>query len=288
MGLFDFFKNQEKLNRDKIFHKIHEQLTARQIVDQAISYRNLKQYDKAISLLKEAIRKFPDYLPAKTILGTTLADNGDIDGAELQFNKILTEHAQGQDYPLVEVYANLGSLYHNDRKDIQTALKYYQLALNTPRPKGVGIDDKIYEVMVSAVFRDLCSIYFGKQDFQLARQYALKRLQTVNDCPTASRVYGHCLFFEVFQKGVDLNKDIKDTDLENIVKCLQFAIKNSPMDYASIALCATALLFMRQMKFYSRRIESIRHEESEYVERLKFDKAKDAYKIYQDFANKFS
>ncbi|MEK6684128.1 MAG: tetratricopeptide repeat protein [Nitrospirota bacterium] len=288
MGLFDFLKKEEKSDRDKIFHKIHEQMTAMQIVDQAISYRNLKQYDKAISLLKEAIRKYPAYLPAKTILGTTLAHSGDIDGAELQFNKILTEHAQRQDYPLVEVYANLGSLYHNDRKDIQTALKYYQLALNAPRPKEVRIDDRTYEVMVSAVFCDLCSIYFRKQDFQLARQYALKRLQTVNDCPTASRVNGHCLFFEVFQKGVDLDKDIKDADLENIVECLQIVIKDSPMDYASIAFCATALLFMRQMKFYSRRVESIRREESEYVERLKSEKAKDGYKIYQDFASKFS
>jgi tetratricopeptide (TPR) repeat protein len=196
MGIRDFFKKEVRPDEGvrKVFDKIDAVLTAKQMVNTAISHRNLGQHDKAISLLKEVIREYPVYAPAKTILGTTLAMSGDIDGAELQFKKILTEHAQGHDYPLVEVYANLGSLYHNYRKDVQAALKYYQLALSAPKPGG--IENEGYEFMVSNVHKDLCVIYIRERNFSLAKQFAIKRLKKVKDCPTARKVYDLCLQIE--------------------------------------------------------------------------------------------
>lgn len=135
------------------------------------------------------------------------------------------------------------------------------------------------------------------QDFQLAKQYAFKRLQTEKNCPTASRVYGCCLFYEVLRRSINLDKDSKDTDLENAIKCLQVAIEHNPADYASIAYCATSLFFLRQMKFYKSNqtlLKSIESKENEYIEQLKksreqSDDAKTAYEIYYgntiDFAN---
>lgn len=153
MGVFDFFKRKKKLNKTvkKVFNKIHDELTARQMTDQAISYRNLKQYDKAISLLKKAINEY-HYSPANSILGNTLRMKGDIDAAEAHFKQILSDYIKGDDYPLVEIYANLGSLYHNEKNDTETALKYYELALSAPKPANAGINDKGYEIMLSGVF----------------------------------------------------------------------------------------------------------------------------------------
>ncbi len=192
MGIRDFFKKESPLDKDvkKVFDKLHVELTARQMVDQALSFRNLSQFDKAISLLKEVLIKYPSYTPAKTILGTTLAISGDIDGAELQFKKVLDEHSKGADFPLIEVYANLGSLYHNHRHDIQTALKYYQLALNALKP--AMLDDNAYDFMVSNVHRDLCVIYFKQQDFTRAKQFAISRLQKVKDCAISLKIYNVC------------------------------------------------------------------------------------------------
>jgi len=70
------------------------------------------------------------------------------------------------------------------------ALKYYQLALNAPKPQM--LDDNAYEFMVSNVYRDLCVIYFKQQDFTSAKQFAVRRLQKVNDCSTAMKIYDVC------------------------------------------------------------------------------------------------
>ena len=296
MVFFDFFRKKKKLNKDvtKAFNKIHDELTARQMTDQAISYRNLKQYDKAIDLLKSAIKKY-HYSPAKNILGVTLLIMGNVDAGEKYLKKVVSEHIENDDYPLIELYANLGSLYHNEKNDTEAALKYYELALNAPKPTKAGISDRAYEIMRSAVFRDLCSIYSGKHEIQRAKEYASMRLKSEKDCPIASRVYGNCLFYEVLQREIDLDKDSKDTDIENIVKYLQVAIADNPRDYSSMAYCATSIFFLRQMKFYKSKqtlLKSMETKENEYIEQLlksPEQPAKTAYEIYYgislDFAN---
>lgn len=296
MGIFDFGKKKDKLNKDvrQIFDKVHDQLTARQITDQAISYRNLKQYDKAISLLKKAINEY-HYLPASSILGNTLQMKGDIDAAEAHFKKILSEHINKDDFPLIEIYANLGSLYHNYRKDDKTALKYYELALNAPITKADDVSEKGYDLMVSNVYLDLCVIHFHLQEFSSAQQYAFKRLQTVKNCPSAARVYGCCLFFELFKNGFDINQDTENRDIENIVKYLQIAIKSNPKDFPIVAYTATSLFCMQQISFYKKNTtlrKELEIKENEYVQYLnkhseQFNDAMAAYKIYSDYIASF-
>jgi tetratricopeptide (TPR) repeat protein len=193
MGFFDFLKKKKPSTEvEKAFEHLHIELTARQMVDKAISYRNVGQYDRAIYLLKDVLKRYPLYTPAKTVLGTTLMAKGDIEEAERQFKKILTEHADGKDYPLIEVYANLGSLYNNHKNDISTTLEYYRLALNSPKPDNVS--NEAYRLMISNVCRDLCVIYFYKvRDLATAKQFALKRLEIVKDCSAATKVYNFCL-----------------------------------------------------------------------------------------------
>jgi len=299
MGIFGFGKKKDKLDKDvkQIFEKINDQLTAQQITDQAISYRNLKQYDKAKSLLKEAIGKH-NYLPAKTILGTTLAKEGKIDEAEKQFKRIITAHSNANDYALIEVYANLGSLYHNYRKDDKTALKYYELALNAPMPKAYGVSEKGemgYGLMVSNVYLDLCIIHFYRKEFSLAQEYAFKRLQTVKDCPSAARVYGCCLFFELLKNSIDIDQDTENRDIENIVKYLQIAIESNPKDFPIVAYTAMALFCMQQICFYKKNTtlrKELEKEENEYAQHLKkyseqFSEAIPAYQMYADYIASF-
>jgi tetratricopeptide (TPR) repeat protein len=196
MGLFDFFKKKKLPTEvEKVFDKIHTELMARRMVDQAISHRNLGQYDQAICLLNDVLKKYPVYTPAKSVLGVTLMVKGDIEGAERHFKNMSIEYADGKEYPLAEIYANLGSLYHNHRKDIKTSLEYYQLALNSPKPDHIS--DEKYKIMMSGVYRDLCVIYFHKiRDLALAKQYAIKRLEVVKDCPAAKKIYDFCLLIE--------------------------------------------------------------------------------------------
>jgi len=298
MGIFDFGKKKDKLDKDdwkwlKQFHS--DVLTAQQITNQAISFRNLKQYDKAISLLKKAINEYHDP-QAKSVLGNTLAMKGDIDAAEAHFKKMLSDCIKKDDYFLVEIYANLGSLYHNYRKDDNTALKYYQLALDVPKPKE---DNATYDLMVANVYRDLCVIHFHIENIHLAKQYAFKRLQTVKDCPTAARVYGCCLFFKVTQEGINIDKNERDTDLESIVKYLQIAITEDPDNFDIVAYItsaiASAFFYMSQIAFYQNNptlINSIKQSEKEYIQRLEkcskqSESAKIFLKSYQDNVNSF-
>jgi tetratricopeptide (TPR) repeat protein len=192
MGFFDFFKKKKPATEvEKVFEKIHAQLKAKRIVDQAISHRNLGQYDKAICILRDVLKKYPVYTPAKSVLGVTLMKKGDIDDAERHFKNMLTEYVDGKNYPLAEIYANLGSLYHNYRKNIPTSLEYYRLALNSPKPDDVS--DEEYRFILSGVYRDLCVIYSCDiGDLGLAKRYALRRLEVVKDCPTARKVYNLC------------------------------------------------------------------------------------------------
>ena len=216
MGLRDFFKKQNASKEiNKIFEKMDNNLKGKQLVDKAISYRNLKQYDKAIALLQKSMNKYPSYNPARVVLANTLGQKGDTAGAERLLKQILADYPNGKEYPLTEVYANLASLYYYDKKDREQAFKYYNYALKAPMAESV--DSKGQELLMSNLYKELSMVYLSENNLELALEFANKQLNINNDCPTASRVKATCLLNQYMSNGKIVKYIIEDIEPKDLI-----------------------------------------------------------------------
>jgi tetratricopeptide (TPR) repeat protein len=215
MGFFNRKKvtnqnNEDKLSSEieRIFCKLSKNQEASKKVDKAISYRELGEYDRSIKILKDIINQYPAYFPAKNALGVTLLRKGDFKQAEWLFLNIAKDSRNGSEkFPLTDVYANLGVIRWKNYDDIDGAIKFYKLAIADE--SSPEIDQKTYEMVRSGPHRDLCWLYFGKQDLKNAMYHAKKRLDIVSDCIIASKVLGISLVSEFLN------------DKDNIRFCLQ-------------------------------------------------------------------
>ncbi len=215
MGLFKRKKSNSDNNKqelspeiERIFSKLSENQEASKKVDKAISYRELGEFDKSIKILKNVTKEYPEYFPAKNALGVTLLRKGDFKQAEWLFLNIAKDSRNGSEkFPLTDVYANLGVIRWKNYDDIDGAIKFYKLAIaDESNPE---IDQKAYEMARSGPHRDLCWLYFGKQDLKKAMYHAKKRLDIVSDCIIASKVLGISLLSEFLN------------DKDNIKFCVQ-------------------------------------------------------------------
>ena len=252
MRSFDKFKkDRQNIPKDveRIFGKLYDIEKVKGIVDKAISFRELGQYDKAIGMLKQVISDYPDYRPAKTVLGVTLLQKGDISEAQKYFKKILAEHSNDNEFMMTDVYANLGSIRWKHYDDIDGALEYYNLALNAP--KIPSIDNDSCELIKSNVHKDLCWLYFGQKNLPLARKYAALRFGLVRDCPVASKVLGFCLLEEYAAgyKGFKfVVEDIEPTDLMIAAGCFRTCLQDDQSDYPVLAGSALAYFYLSTCK----------------------------------------
>lgn len=286
MSFFDRFKkdkNKSALPKDieQIFQKLHGIEKVKQIVDKAISYRNLGHYDKAIDILKKVIKNHPTYHPAETILGITLLQKGDIVEAENYFKRLLSLHSEDNEYNRFENYANLGLIRWKQHNDIKGALEYYDLALKEPNIGPVydpafglyhKIDEKTYEKIKSNVYRDLCSLYFSIQKIDMAKKYAIKRLKIVNNCPIASRVFGTYLLSEYIDQNQIIQyiiDDIEPKDLKVTAKCFQHCFEENPKDYyALFGICISLTCYGLWASTNNHEVDEVSEKNKYYTEKL--------------------
>jgi|688.fasta_scaffold74973_1 tetratricopeptide (TPR) repeat protein len=188
MRIFDMFKKKKEELPEavkRVFDVMGREFEGRKLTDEAISYRNLGDYEKALTLLHRALTEFK-YAPAATLIGTTAVIKGDIDGAIRWFELQIKERGAANDLPLIELYANLGSIYNKFRRDYAKALQVYEMALKAPRP---GIyDDQAYALMVSNVYHDIAVVYWTLKNNAKAREYAEARLRIQPDCPDCQKI----------------------------------------------------------------------------------------------------
>jgi tetratricopeptide (TPR) repeat protein len=209
MGLFQFFKKKEKAppkETQNLIIQMSRNLEGQKLVNEAISYRNLGNFDKAFSLLEKALFEFT-YTPAVTLIGTTMVLKGDIDHATQWFLEMIQSFSnKGNpselrkaldvidptlgDGLLIELYANIGSIYNKYRKDYCKALQMYEKALIIPKPNSIGQDG--YSLMISNIHHDMAIVHLNLGDFVLARKYAMKRLEVQPNCNNSKAIIAHC------------------------------------------------------------------------------------------------
>lgn len=177
MSLFDLFRRKrDDLPKEvrRMFAIQERYLNGKKLADEAISYRNVGNYEKAFELLKRAIDGY-DYKSAITLVGTTAVMKGDIDAAIEWFSLQLRTLPDNGDYCLIELYANLGSIYNQYVRDYDRALEMYEKGLDACPP--TDIDHRGYQLMVTNVYRDMAIVYQNLGDPDRAREYAQKVLQ---------------------------------------------------------------------------------------------------------------
>lgn len=253
MGIKKFFQERkEKKQIDKILDKVQHRQQAKDLINKAISYRNIKQFDKSIQILKDVLDKFPSYLPANSIYATTLRMMGKSNDAEKHLKSLIKKFSVSEEYPLTEIYANLGVIYYFDKNDLNMALKYYQLALDAPKNKR--IDEESHKLVVSNVHRDLSWISFNEKKYSHSKKHALARLIVRKECPIASKFYGLSLLNEFLNDKNRMQyfiKNIECKDMVNATKYLKVAIAENSADYASISNIAIAYILLLSMPFYN-------------------------------------
>ena len=95
MGIFDYFKDRkEKEEIDRILDKVSAHQQAKDLVNKAISYRNINETQKAIKILETVLNKYPEYRAANSIYGNTLRQAGMVDEA-IHFFKNIAEKDNG-------------------------------------------------------------------------------------------------------------------------------------------------------------------------------------------------
>lgn len=236
MGFFRRSKDSDKLPKDveKIFKEISKAQQPREMVDKAISFRNLGQFDKALGILNAVIKNHPEYEPAVPILGTTLMMKGEIDAAERYLLGVLNKYRSGNNFAIFEIYANLGLLRWKHRHDIDGALKYYGLALKSPKPdrkEGWSLTDENFEIARSNVYRDLGMLHFDSGNISLAKQFATMRLNIVKDCYIASKTLGTCILQEDIVTPSVADMIIRDKEPEALpvaIRCFRTCLMEKP------------------------------------------------------------
>ena len=191
MGLIDFFRKKEGIPKavERVFEKMKRELEGKKLADQAISCRNLGNFEKAFSLLRRALTEF-DYKPAILLIGTTAVVKGDINGAIEWFTTSIEDQHKRGDAPLIELYANLGSIYCKHRQECGKAIDLYRKALDAPRPPIYGED--YYLLCVSAVHRDMAVAFQTLGSYSNARAYAVNTLQVDPDCSVSKAIISFC------------------------------------------------------------------------------------------------
>lgn len=193
MRFLDIFKRSKKEpplpdGVKRVFQMMDRQMEGRRLADEAISYRNVGSFDKAFHLLKSALYEY-EYTPAITLWGTTLLMKGDIQGAIEFFLRVVKEPDELVGYPLIEAYANLGSIYNQHIRDYRRALDMYEKGLAVPCPIGVEKDD--YDLSVSLVYHDIAIVYWNLQDLPRAKEYSFKCLARSADLDDSTRAKVH-------------------------------------------------------------------------------------------------
>ncbi len=124
------------LNRDFVhgipaLEEVNRKYTANEIVKLRLAeaYLQTGQLDKVQKVMDECLKIYPDYDKALNLKGVAYLQAGDLNQARSTFLHIIRVN-----YRFVSAYHNLGLLcMHMDPPDVQTAISYFQQAIQTNR-----------------------------------------------------------------------------------------------------------------------------------------------------------
>jgi len=205
---------------------------------------------------------------------------GNLIEAEDYFKRIISEYSNNKDYNLIEVYTSLGRIRWGHYRDFDGALEYYDIALRLPNHGPVivsdfdvsyGVDDRGYEFIRSHIYANLCLLHFEQKELSLAKEFAERRMEIVDDCPLASRVLGACwldefiteekIFYHTFN-------DIEPSSLKEIMRCFYNCLNDNPEDVFALYGLTTSYFYYNYWEVFNGYDENGTYY-NEFIESLK-------------------
>jgi tetratricopeptide (TPR) repeat protein len=158
VGLFNFlFGNRSDNVLRDVARKTDHYLRGKKLANEGLSHRAIGNYDKALELFSQAIKQYT-YLPAVSLVATTLIKQDRLDGAEKWIHTCLKHYQERTDFVgvKVELLANLGVIYVRTKRFAE-ALAAYETALGIGCPEDIS--PEVFDVMRSGIYRDLAFLY---------------------------------------------------------------------------------------------------------------------------------
>lgn len=253
MSILNFFKEQKsKKELNRIADKVENYQQAKDFVNKAMSYRNIKDFDKALKILEKVLKEYPNYKAANLVYGVTLRLSREVDKALSFFNELLLMDNGSGVYNPKEIYANIGVIYLFDKDQPDKALDYYRLALKAPNCPN--IDEKGNNIIISNIHRDIAYVFFVLRKYENSISFAEKRLNVQNKCPMSSKIFGLSKINVFIDGQLDMDyfaDAIKNTEIVDAIEKLNVAYEENDKDYAVINGLTLGYYLLSQMPYYN-------------------------------------
>lgn len=182
MSFFERFKKKAGNDAFEILDNFNR---GKRIAEEGLSHRTLGDFDEALRKFKTALSEY-GYFPAITLIGTTYSIMGGRSKAIEWFKVSIENERTASNKPvdfLVELYANLASLYHLDgRVDLAGSANDAALVISDDMPLSPERD-----MVRSAIFRNLALLSCESGDAKSADELFRKRLEVVPYCEISRR-----------------------------------------------------------------------------------------------------
>jgi tetratricopeptide (TPR) repeat protein len=191
MGLFSVGEHDDEHSHQHEDGGVHLDVVkeAHDLLSRARSYREAGQIARAqlkIRAAMQVVRRGLKKHPKSTFLGRFLCgiycELRDFDAAETCLEHHIAERSRERGADLTESYTRLGIIKWYHRKDVSTAIEYFNLALKS-------VTEHTDADVASEPHIHLARIYLEINAPHRAREHAEKRLQVVRGCGQASIIY---------------------------------------------------------------------------------------------------
>lgn len=204
MSVFDIFKGKSSSNsaEDETVILKKMDIIFEEAISKAEAFEKLGRNDEAMAKYQEGFSKISEIVkknsnnymyPLKSgELILKLAYTKDkifFEAAEPWYQMVIKHFRDDKEADLTMAYWRLGLIEERLRNNQKTALSFYNQAIIAPKGRKITDYKKKYDL--SAVYLSLAILYRGT-DAELSKQYAMKRLNIVSDCPQAKEIFNDC------------------------------------------------------------------------------------------------
>lgn len=200
MSIFDIFKGKSSSDsaEDETIILKKMDIIFEEAISKAEAFEKLGRNDEAMAKYQEGFSRISEIVknnpsnykyPLKSgELILKLAYTKDkifFEAAETMYRLVIKHFSDNKDADLTMAYWRLGLIEERLRNNQETALSFYDKAIIAPKGRKIADYQKRYDL--SAVYLSLAILYRGA-DSELSKQYAVKRLSVVSDCPQAKEI----------------------------------------------------------------------------------------------------
>lgn len=200
MSIFDIFKGKSSSDsaEDETIILKKMDIIFEEAISKAEAFEKLGRNDEAMAKYQEGFSRISEIVKNNPSNYIYPLKNGELilqlaytkdkiffEAAEPWYQMVIKHFRDDKDADLTMAYWRLGLIEERLRNNQETALSFYGQAIIAPKGRKITDYKKKYDL--SAVYLSLAILY-KDADAELSKQYAMKRLSIVSDCPQAKEI----------------------------------------------------------------------------------------------------